>query len=70
VSRVDRREPVGDPTGADRLVPLMADLTAAATLFFDVGDLAERCHLTIAAGDTPALQRREPKKSNETHLIL
>jgi hypothetical protein len=45
----------------------MAMCRTGIAFFLHVGDLAARRNLAIAADDTPACERCEPEKSNQTH---
>jgi hypothetical protein len=49
------------------MVATMRRVLAGGPLFFDVGDLAIRRDLTVPSGDTPAPERTETQKANETH---
>jgi hypothetical protein len=53
--------------GGDGVVAAMAVRRAEIALFFDVGDLAARGNLAVAAHDTATRKRCEPEKSHETH---
>lgn len=58
---------MGHAVCADGLIPLMARLSALRALLFDVRDLAVGPDLAIAAGHTPAGQRREAQESDKAH---
>jgi hypothetical protein len=70
VRRIDGREAVRDAVRADRLIALVADVPARATLLFDVGHIPVSGHLAVSAGHTPTRECREPEQSDETHQFL